>query len=331
VTTLQNARPEAVRRAAPTDQARSSAVLRRIAILRHVDLVFLCRPVLLGPVWTIYAAGALRAGDAVAGMDLFFVSLLVAGVYVHNQLMDVESDRANGKLFLLAGGYVSRRAAWLLVAATWLAALAWAATEGPRFWLYALALALGLAYNGLALSWKARPWAGLVANALAHGPVTFLAGYTAAMHDLSAFAAGALASAPYATAVAAVFLSTTIVDRAGDAAAGKITWAARYGERATGRLIAALVAASVVAAWLVGDLWMVAASAVALPWAVALACDSSPRTAERTAKAAVTALALAAAVRWPPLAAIAAITFLAARAYYRLRFGLRYPTFGASA
>jgi len=301
---------------------------------RFGDMLFLLRPVLLGPVWTIYGVGALRAGGR-PGWDLAFVSLLVGGVYVHNQLMDVETDRANGKLFLLGDGHVSRSAAWAIAALTWVAALAWAATEGARFWLYLVAFALGLAYNGRpaggasaggwSCGWKARPWAGLAANVLAHGPVTFLAGWTAAG---GAWSAGMVAALPYGTAVGAVYLATTIVDRSGDLSAGKVTWAVRYGPGRTAQMIGALVCTSAVAAALLGDWWMAAASALAIPWAVALVHNPVPEAAQRVAKLAVTVLACAVALRWPPLFALAALTFVGARLYYRRRFGVRYPNFG---
>ena len=299
------------------------------------DLVFLLRPVLLGPVWTIYAAGALAAGAA-PGWDLLFVSLLVSGVYVHNQLTDIESDRANGKLFLLADGHVSRRAAWVVLVVLWSAAMAWASAQGARLWLYLAALLLGVAYNsarGQGNPWKARPWAGLLANVGAHGPLTFVAGFTAASGTggalpTDAWLTGMMASAPYATAVAGVYLATTIVDRAGDVAAGKITWAVRYGGRAAAWAIVSLVAASAASAWVVDDLCMAAAALVGLAWAALLVRDPTPSAATRCAKAAITALALAVAIRWPPMFALAAATFSASRLYYRERFSIRYPTFG---
>ena len=296
-----------------------------VAFRRAFDAIFLARPVLLGPVWVVYGAGAVIAGSH-PGIDLLFVSLIVAGVYIHNQIADIESDRANDKLFLLADGFVSRRAAWTLAIVYWIIALAWAALHGPRFWLYLSAFLLGFAYNaGVPSPWKGRPWLGLLANAAAHATITFVAGYVAAGGD---FADGLVSSLPYATAVSAVYLGTTIMDHVGDAAVGKQTFAVRYGARATSWVISTLIAASVLLAGVLGDWWMAAASVCAigpLPW---LLRSPSRVSAERVVKTAVLALSVVVAIRWPMLGVLAAATFLASRIYYRRRFGIQYPNFG---
>lgn len=306
-----------------TTPARAASALA--AVRRSADTVFLLRPVLLGPVWTVYGAGSVMAGGA-PGWDLLFVSLLVGGVYVHNQLVDVAADRANRKLFLLGDGHVSRTVAWWIVGASWGIPVVWAATEGWRFFLYIAALALGLAYNALPIPWKARPWLGLCANVLAHGPVTFLAGYTAAG---GAWAQGAMAALPYGSAVGAVYLATTIVDHPGDWKSGKVTMAVRHGMRTTAWIIGALVLASVVVSDAVRDPWMAVASAVSAPMALVLALHPVPKAAQMMAKVAVMALALCVAIRWPPLFLLGAITFFGSRLYYRWRFDVRYPRFGA--
>lgn len=301
--------------------------MRMVAVVfRHVfDVVFLARPVLLGPVWIVYGAGAVLAGGR-PGIDLLFVSLVVAGVYIHNQIADIDSDRANNKLFLLADGLVSQRTAWTLAIAYWVIALTWAALHGPRFWLYLSAFLLGFAYNaGKPSPWKGRPWLGLLANAAAHATITFMAGYVAAGGD---FAGGFMRSLPYATAVAAVYLGTTIMDYVGDAAVGKQTFAVRYGVRAVSWVIGALIVVSAVLAAFLGDWWMTAASVCAvgsLPW---LLRDPSRVAAERVVKTAVLALSVAVMIRWPMLGVLAAVTFFASRIYYHRRFGIRYPNFG---
>ncbi|HDS74405.1 MAG TPA: hypothetical protein ENN56_02590 [Firmicutes bacterium] len=297
----------------------------RVAFQRVFDAIFLARPVLLGPVWVVYGAGAVIAG-ARPGIDLLFVSLVVAGVYIHNQIADVDADRANDKLFLLADGLVSRRTAWTLAVTYWIAALAWAALHGQRFWLYLTAFLLGFAYNaGVPSPWKGRPWLGLLANAAAHATITFMAGYVAAGGD---FAEGFVRSMPYTTAVAAVYLGTTIMDHVGDAAVGKQTFAVRYGARTTSRVIGALIVASAVFAGALGDWWMATASVcaiVSLPW---LLRNPSRVSAERVVKTAVLALSVVVAIRWPILGVLAAATFFASRIYYCRRFSIRYPSFG---
>jgi 4-hydroxybenzoate polyprenyltransferase len=301
---------------------KTPAASRQSAGWLPLDLAFLTRPVLLGPVWVIYGAGALIAGGT-PGIDLFFVSLLVAGVYVHNQLCDEESDRINRKLFIIADGHVDRAWVWIFTVCLWTAAILWAALHGNRVWLYLLALGIGLLYNaGRPAAWKNRPWLGLLANGAAHGSITFIAGYHAVGGDM---VSGLLASLPYAAAVCAVYLGTTLVDARGDAATGKHTFGVAYGYGPASVLMAGLVAAAAIGARLLDDHWMAAAAMLSLPAYVFLSIRRTERNAQIAVKWAVVALALVIGIRWPVLFVLAIATFFASRVYYRMRFGLRYP------
>ncbi len=290
------------------------------------DLVFLTRPVVLGPVWTIYAAGALLAGSD-PGWDLLFVTLLVGGVYAHNQIVDADTDLANSKLYLIPHGLVSARTAWIFASVLWGVSLVWAAIHGQRLWLYLAAFLLGLLYNAARPPWRERPWLGLLTNMLAHGPVTFMAGWVAAFGP---WPEGALLSLPYAVAVGSVYLSTSIVDVAGDSAAGRQTLPVVRGVSPAAWGALALAALSIPAAALAGDYWLAGAAAVALPAAGWLAYTKSRPAASLSAKVSILCLALSVAVRWPWLAVLAAATFLVSRLYYRARFGITYPSLGGS-
>lgn len=289
------------------------------------DLLFLTRPVLLGPVWVIYGAGAVLAGGT-PDVDLLFVSLLVAGVYVHNQITDRDTDRANSKLPLLSGEHVRTWEAWALTAGLWIAAGVWAITEGQRGLLYVLAFACGLLYDGVKHPLKARPWGGLMVNAAAHGTITFLAGWTRAG---GGWIDGLLASIPYTTAVAGVYLATTIADTPGDRQAGKVTWSVRHGVHASAWCTLVLTGVSTVVAVIFADWWMAVAALIASGWAVSLAIHPTASAAQRYVKVAVGGLAILVAARWYLLIPIALVTFIASRAYYRVRFDMRYPSIGA--
>ena len=85
-----------------------------------LDCVFLLRIALLAPVWTIlligwitgsasarpFLAAGFRSPPGVLWGVLFGFSLVVAFIYVVNQIVDIESDRINHKLFLLPHGYL---------------------------------------------------------------------------------------------------------------------------------------------------------------------------------------------------------------------------------
>jgi 4-hydroxybenzoate polyprenyltransferase len=289
------------------------------------DLLFLTRPVLLGPVWVIYGAGAVLAGGT-PGIDLLFVSLLVAGVYVHNQITDRDTDRANNKLPLLSGEYVQTREAWILTVALWVIAGVWAITEGERGLLYLLAFLCGILYDAPQHPLKGRPWGGIVVNAAAHGTITFLAGWTSAG---GFWIDGLLASIPYTAAVAGVYLATTIADTPGDEQAGKITLSVKHGVGSSAWCTMILTAVSTVAAIILTDWWMATAGLVATGWAASLAIRPKVPNAQRYVKAAVGGLAILVAARWYLLIPIAIATFIASRTYYHVRFGMQYPSIGA--
>ena len=291
-----------------------------------LDLVFLTRPVVLGPVWTIYAAGSLMVGR-LPGWDLLFVTLLVGGVYVHNQIADIETDRANAKLFLLPHGFVSVRVASVFAGCLWGGSLVWAGFHGERFWLYLAAFVFGILYNSGRPAWKERPWLGLLSNMIAHGPVTFLAGWIAAG---GTWLEGTLISIPYGLAVGSVYLSTTIVDTSGDRQAGKRTIPVVHGERFAAWGVLFLTVVTAPASAFVGDLWLAGAAVVALPAALRLVFRATRQSAALSAKVSILCLAGSVAIRWPWLLALAAATFVASRLYYRVRFGITYPSFGGS-
>lgn len=291
-----------------------------------IDSIFLLRPVLLGPVWTIYGAGAVLAGGT-PGIDLLFVSLIVGGVYVHNQLADVHSDALNEKLHLIADQHVSRKLAWGIAVGSWALGMAWAATQGCRFLLFAAAVLFGFLYNQMGnRGWKSHPVRGLLLNLVSHGSITFLAGYTAAGGE---WLHGLALSISYAAAVGAVYVATTIVDSNGDRASGKRTMCVVFGAQKCARLILALVLAGALLAVAGRDWWFVAAASVSLVPAVMLLRKPERKNAQRMATWAVGVLSLVVAVRWAFLFILAAITYATSRLYYHFRFGLRYPRLGA--
>ena len=148
-------------------------------------------------------------------------SFIVASIYVVNQIVDIESDRINHKLFLLPHGYLSIRTAWLLAIACAAGGLASTLLfDMTMFFLFSASLLLGIFYNLPPLQLKNHAWGGVIANILGHGILTFLVGWHAGQSsDIDAFASmkqGLLSSLSPGFAIAAVFLATTIPDAAGD-------------------------------------------------------------------------------------------------------------------
>lgn len=304
------------------------------AILRCCDYLFILRPTLFFPVWTVFAAGFLAAirftsatYSAQPWLSGLALTLLMGSAFIINQIADRDIDRENDKLFLIANGLVPvKQAVWQ---AAVLAAAALVLALSVNWALLLLFVAIfavtGIGYSIAPFKWKDGALSGLVANALG-GWLIFIAGWRATE---AAPAPAALHALPYAAAVAAVYLYTTLLDVRGDQRFGKQTFAVRFGDRAAlWSGTALLVAALITAAWL-RDLLILVPVALALPLFAAAAWRQRAVDVSRAIKLPMLFLALGVSWHWPLFFLLILATFMAARVYYANRFNLKYPTFGA--
>lgn len=296
--------------------------------MKFLDYFFLIRPVLMPPVWTILLLGHRRSiqltGEShLPGLALLLVTFLVGGVYVLNQICDIESDKLNNKLFFLAQGHISKRSALvemiLLNLLSIVPAFLISLEIGLLFMLGAL---FGVIYSVSPFALKNNPLGGLITNALAHGSLAFLIGWSM---NRSVSVESTLFSLPYLFAVAAVYLNTTIPDIEGDQATGKITFAVRWGKTITVALSTFLVALSIVLSLIVNDVPFLIASALTLPFFAFAALDRRERAVMVSTKASILLLSIAAGVFYPWYFLILILGFIAARLYYRMRFNMDYP------
>ncbi len=314
-----------------------------------LDSIFLLRIALLAPVWTILLIGWI-AGNS--GACLFFgrsfgmppslwmalvgFSLIVASIYVVNQIVDIESDRINHKLFLLPHGYLSIRFAWILAVFCALTGL------GIAFFfdflmvaLFSVSLLLGILYNLPPFELKNRAWGGVFANILGHGALTFLVGWHAGrasdLNDLASIGKGLVSSISPGLAIAAVFLATTIPDAAGDKLTNKMTFCIRYGERKTAIGSALFCGGALLSSFLMEhNFWVMAIpSAISFPLFVMLARNADKKTAFQAFKWPVFILTAFVILFVPWYGVLILLTYFGSRAYYRWRFGIEYPTFKA--
>ncbi|UCE02551.1 MAG: UbiA family prenyltransferase [Candidatus Latescibacterota bacterium] len=294
--------------------------------MRLLDFLFALRPLVLVPAWSFFILGWGLLGDAVAfPPDRFlFLSLVLAGVYLVNQVVDFESDRINRKGFFLQQGIFTRR---LYVAAAGVLLGAGIAGAVVRDAFPALVVAsafIGLAYSLPPLRLSARPGFDLLANAAGYGLIAVLLG--AGREALASAALRSWVAVPAASflAVAAVFLHTTVMDLDGDRRTGKRTSGVLLGRERCVRLAAACgVAATAAALTSATPVLIVACAATA---ALAILAVVRPSFPSRAVCVGSTILFVLAAALFAPLflVAIAALA-LATRLYYRRRFALAYP------
>ncbi len=303
--------------------------------LKLLDLIFLTRPILLIPVWTIFlhsqASGAMRPylqlwpqPDRLVALAV--LTLIAMGAYVLNQIFDIATDLANDKLFLLSQGIVSRRAAWICYGLVTLGGIAAASLllRSPIIigMVWALALA-GILYSAPGIRLKDRPIWGMAVNASAYGIFVPLS----ARPDLS-WSQAPLATGPYFLAVAAAYILTTIPDRKGDAAAGKQTVAVRLGSRPALYLALGLAGACA-AVSACGHNWgMTTVALVTIVLIGAALTSARGLAAASMSKIPIMLLTVLAGSYFPLYFAVVLLTIVLTRAYYKSRFGIVYPRIG---
>jgi chlorophyll synthase len=294
--------------------------------MRVLDFLFALRPLVLVPAWSFFVLGwGLLGGAAAFPTDRFlFLSLVLAGVYLVNQVVDFESDRMNRKGYFLQQGIFSQRlyvgVAGVMVGAGLAGAVVRDAFPAP----VVASAVIGLAYSLPPIRLSARPGFDLLANAAGYGVIAVLLG--AGREALASAALRSWVAVPTASflAVAAVFLHTTVMDLDGDRRTGKRTSGVLLGRERSVRLAAACaVAATAAAVTSAIPVLIVACGATA---ALAIAAILRPRFPSRVVCVGSTILFVLAASLFAPLFLVAIVALaLATRVYYRRRFALAYP------
>jgi 4-hydroxybenzoate polyprenyltransferase len=252
-----------------------------------------------------------------------FSTLFIGGVYLLNQIYDLETDRKNKKLFFLAEGHISRKNAWIYTALLYLLSVVssyfLSATIGIVF---TLGLILSFLYSAPPFCLKNKTYGGLLANAISHGSLVFLAGFcTRTSFSVQAI----LLSLPYALAVGAVYINTTLPDIEGDKMAEKITFGVRYGILKSTLVSTLLVILSIVLALIFLDLPFLFSAVLSLPFYIFALVTKEVGKSILATKSSVLFLSLAAGYFYPWYFIILILGFLGTRLYYKKRFNLEYP------
>lgn len=299
------------------------------------DYLFLLRPTLLIPVWTFLLLGYYRALEEprihlLAGpqflLAFLLYSALMGGVYILNQIVDRETDRANRKLFLVSEGYVPVKLASLEMILLFVVALALAFRFSFSFFVFVvISLGLGVAYSAPPLKLKGRPIWDLLSNSLGYGLVNFGAGWLA-VRSLSGEMF--LRSIPYVLSVGAVFVNTTIPDIPGDQEAGDRTTGIFLGMKRSLLLSTSLLSLALVSSLLLRDWVCLTASVWSLPLFIRAAVRSDLKSCLQSMRLGAASLVVLAAILFPLYLVLLLVALASMRVYYRYRFGIRYPSLG---
>ncbi len=298
-------------------------------MMRIFDYFFLTRPIVLIPSWAFLIVGYLRgiektgSGGGGLSMAWLLLTLVLSGVYIVNQIFDRETDRENGKLYLLAEGHVTVRSAAveaaILIAAGLVISLI--ARRDHFLWLAASAI-LGLLYSADPVRLKGRPILDLAANAVGYGAVAFLYGFS-----LSARVDGEalLMTVPYMLLVGAIFLHTAVVDSEGDAAAGLRTSATLLGAKGASIVAWILLAGAFFAGLLLREPYPPVAALGGLfffSWGL---LSPGKKGSSLSYQWGSLIFVLLVVIRFPRFGALLVIVFAVTRLYYHFRFGKVYP------
>jgi lycopene elongase/hydratase (dihydrobisanhydrobacterioruberin-forming) len=315
---------------------------KNVAIFaKALDCFFLCRPVVLIPVWgfSIFGFFAGNSHGGVAFRDSFLsmnhgvflrmavFSLSVGCVYVLNQLADIDVDKKNGGLPLIAGGIVSVRNAIITAIVTGLASVIlpvlgnhWALAG-----LSVLAIAIGAVYSFKPAYLSGRPFFDFIANGIGFGIVAFGAGWLLSGNSLlqTDFLLRAL---PYFLLMCAGSISSTIPDVEGDAECGKRTTAVLLGKRPSHTLAFVICAAAAGASIYNRDFIAGFCSIAGLPTYVLFWLSPKPVFAEVTYKVGGALSMIAAAAIMPLFFLCGIAVFAGTWMYFRWRHGVTYPS-----
>jgi len=280
------------------------------------------------PVWTILLLGhhqGSRYGFSDRSLFWLFIfsTIFIGGVYLLNQIYDLETDRKNKKLFFLAEGHISQKTAWIYTAFLYVLSVL------PSYFLslsigmiFTLGLIFSFFYSAPPFCLKNKTYGGFLANAISHGSLVFLAGFCIRSNfSLRAV----LFSLPYALAVGAVYINTTLPDIEGDKTVGKITFGVRYGILKSTLISTLLIILSIVFALIFLDLPFLFSAVLSLPFYIFALVTKEVGKSILATKSSVLFLSLAAGYFYPWYFIILILGFLGTRLYYKKRFNLEYP------
>jgi len=298
---------------------------------RWGDYLFILRPTLWFPIWTLLLCGAnggsIMGGDPIRiALSILGLSALLGVVYLANQIRDVHSDLINDKLHFICKGFFSIRAAQIYLGVLFIIGMSALLLIG-RYWMLIVVtlnvLITGLLYNLGRFALKNSPW-GSVAATFFGGAGTFFIGQTLVdpapqWHPLLIIG--------YAFAFTATGMLTMIPDMKGDHEAHKVTIVVRHGAAGTARIALIFCTLAFVAALLEKNLVLIASAGISLPFFLWTAIRGKENAAIATVKISILALSLAVGIFYYPIYPIIIIVYyFLARFYYWRRFRLKYPS-----
>lgn len=308
---------------------------------RLADLFFSMRPILLIPVWGFSVFGYFRAKNVnlrevphlwntIPGEVYFsflIFSLSVGVVYILNQLADIEVDKKNGGLPLIASGVVSIKDAWLFAGF-----LSFLSVFVPllfhQVWLSFFAIAsivTGVLYSFKPFFFSGRIVFDFLSNAFGYGCIAFGVGWWVAGKEILS-TEFIVASLPYFLLMCSGSINSTLPDIAGDKAEGKFTTAVVIGGRNAHILSTILLVGAAVISIITKDVLAMGCALLTLPIYIGYFFFPSRTMMEATYKVGGALCMLGAFIITPLVLLVSCFLFYLTRIYFKIRHKVSYPS-----
>ena len=308
--------------------------------LSRLDYIFVLRPMLFFPGWSTMLAGYfinyndrlylfMISPEEINYFKIFLVitgfGMVMGSTFILNQIKDIQTDRENNKLFIIANRYISIKAAVFeaFILAILSLVLGFLVNMTILVLFISFFLITGIFYNYYPFILKDRPWGSLIANALM-GWLAFAIGWTACNRMGWQII---IQSIPYLLFNTALYLFTTLPDMEGDKNAVKQTLAVRYGIKPLIIFAFILYATGFSLSIYYKELQALFFYICSFPFFARTVYTQKVESAIQTTKFGILFFALAICLKWPLYFLLMISGFYLTKIYFRKRFNFNYPNF----
>ena len=317
--------------------------MRKNYPIAFLDFFFVLRPILFFPGWSTMLAGYFVTvrrswvfenpgwvySDSWLIIKLMILFAAAMGAcFLLNQLQDVDSDRRNNKLFIIAEGCIGVRAA--IIEIILLIALAlgmgFSLSTHTGVLVAGFILITGYFYNYRPFGLKDRPWGSLASNC-AMGWLAFAIGWSAGRPLEFPLIVDSL---PYLFLNTALYLYTTLPDREGDAQSGKRTLAVVFGTQFIIMVSFVLYLTGGALAVFLKDRLAILIVLFSSPLFILTMWQRNMNSTIRATKFTILIFALMICLKWPGYFILMILAFYFTKWYFKNRFDFDYPNFKSS-
>lgn len=310
-------------------------------LIHLFDLFFSMRPILLIPVWGFCSFG-LFSYRRLEGKSLIYIwnatsfetyflfiifSLSVAVAYLLNQIADIEVDKKNGGLPLIASEIISLKEAWILSACLFLlSTIIPLILKKPMISFFSIcSIVIGVLYSFKPTYFSGRMFFDFLTNAFGYGCIAFGVGWWIGGGNIftSKFLITFL---PYFFLMCAGSINSTLPDAPGDKADGKFTTAVMLGNRNAHLISTAFLITASILSIIYKDYIAAICALVSLPIFILYLIKPSNIIMEATYKVAGAICMIIACIIIPYILVIAFCIFYGTRIYFKYRHSVNYPS-----